>query len=468
MSLVFYDTETTGTETYFDQILQFAAIKTDHDLNEIDRFEIRCRILPHVVPAPGAMRVTGVKAFQLTDPSCHSHYEMVRAIREKLLSWSPALFIGWNTLDFDEDLLRQALFKTLHPPYLTNTDGNSRSDALRIAQACKLIAPHALNFPTNEKGKVTFKLDKLAPANGFTHDKAHDALGDVEATIHVCRRIMEQAPEVWSSFMRFSTKSAVADYINEEKLYGFSEAYFGASYAWMVTTLGKNQNNNSEWYVYDLSVLPESLLDLSEAELKARLLKSPKPLRKLKSNGAPTIFTVEEGHGISTCAAIEMLELERRADLILGNPDFCSRLISIYESTKEDYPLSVHVEKQIYNGFINESDRKLLEQFHVTDWSERYAIIEKLQDIRLKILGIRLIYLERPDLLNAAQKEEHERQSARRLLGLEEETTWLTLPDALKELDEMIATATKAELGLLEEHRHYMQQRHAEALKILS
>ena len=53
MGIVFYDTETTGTDTFFDQILQFAAIHTDVDLNEIDRFEIRCRLLPHVVPGRG-------------------------------------------------------------------------------------------------------------------------------------------------------------------------------------------------------------------------------------------------------------------------------------------------------------------------------------------------------------------------------------------------------------------------------
>ena len=56
MSLVIYDTETTGTDTFFDQILQFAAIRTDDELREIDRFEVRCRLLPHVVPAPDAMR----------------------------------------------------------------------------------------------------------------------------------------------------------------------------------------------------------------------------------------------------------------------------------------------------------------------------------------------------------------------------------------------------------------------------
>ena len=36
MAFVFYDTETTGLETAFDQILQFAAIKTDDELNELD------------------------------------------------------------------------------------------------------------------------------------------------------------------------------------------------------------------------------------------------------------------------------------------------------------------------------------------------------------------------------------------------------------------------------------------------
>jgi len=50
MSFVFYDTETTGISTDFDQILQFAAIRTDADLNEVDRIEMRCRLLPQVVP----------------------------------------------------------------------------------------------------------------------------------------------------------------------------------------------------------------------------------------------------------------------------------------------------------------------------------------------------------------------------------------------------------------------------------
>ncbi|WP_170518776.1 exonuclease domain-containing protein [Ruegeria atlantica] len=60
MTFIFYDTETTGTDTTFDQVLQFAAILTDADLNELDRFETRCRLLPHVIPAPGALLTTRV------------------------------------------------------------------------------------------------------------------------------------------------------------------------------------------------------------------------------------------------------------------------------------------------------------------------------------------------------------------------------------------------------------------------
>ena len=75
MSFVFYDTETTGTHTAFDQILQFGAIRTDHELRELERFEIRCRLLPHVVPSPAALLTNGITVDRLTDPALPSHYE---------------------------------------------------------------------------------------------------------------------------------------------------------------------------------------------------------------------------------------------------------------------------------------------------------------------------------------------------------------------------------------------------------
>lgn len=193
MVFVFYDTETTGSVTFFDQILQFAAIRTDDELNEIDRFEVRCRIQPHILPAPGALIVTGVSLDRASEPALPSHFDMAVAIHRKLSAWSPAVFVGYNSLEFDEDLLRQAFYQSLLPPYLTNTNGNSRLDVMRLALGVHEFEPGQLEIPRRVDGVPTFKLDRLAPANGFSHPNAHDAMADVEATIFLARLIRKRA-----------------------------------------------------------------------------------------------------------------------------------------------------------------------------------------------------------------------------------------------------------------------------------
>lgn len=81
MPFVFYDTETTGKDTAFDQILQFAAIYTNYDLEiedeERDVINVRCKRLPHIVPSPGALNVTRVNPADL-DTANLSHYDMTR------------------------------------------------------------------------------------------------------------------------------------------------------------------------------------------------------------------------------------------------------------------------------------------------------------------------------------------------------------------------------------------------------
>ncbi len=49
---LFYDIETTGLNRAFDQVLEFAAIRTDGDLNELDRFTATIRLRPDVIPSP--------------------------------------------------------------------------------------------------------------------------------------------------------------------------------------------------------------------------------------------------------------------------------------------------------------------------------------------------------------------------------------------------------------------------------
>ena len=134
MTFVFYDTETTGLDSAFDQILQFAAIVTDDAFNPIEELNLRGRLQSHVIASPGAMRVTqvGPRAIQAAPLS---FYEMVTAIRKFIEKWTPATFIGFNSVDFDENMLRGALYQTLHPAFLANTNGNSRMCVMRLAHA---------------------------------------------------------------------------------------------------------------------------------------------------------------------------------------------------------------------------------------------------------------------------------------------------------------------------------------------
>lgn len=459
MGFVFYDTETTGTDTAFDQILQFAAIHTDDQFNELGRVETRCRLLPHVVPAPGAMHVTKVRAAQLGDPTLPSHYNMICGLRKQLLAWSPSLFIGYNSVDFDEHLLRQAFYKTLHPPYLTNTNDNSRSDALRIVQAASIFAPAILQIPLGDKGQRVLKLDRLAPLNGFAHDRAHDAMADVEAMVFICRLLAENAPDLWSVFMRFSQRAAVADHVVAEPIFCFSEFYYGRPFSWLVTTIGANPEIRSEFFVYNLSVSPEELAALSQDQLLARLKGQPKPVRRLKSNACPMIMPLEEAPAICSARELGTEELNRRADFVQGDPAFRERLVASFHMTKEAREPSPHVEQQLYNGFWHREDEALMQRFHNVPWEERLQLVRALQDQRLQTIGLQLIHVERPDLLSAPERSERDRAVARRTLGHEVEGPWLTLPRALMELDALAARADASQAAFIEEHRCYLADR---------
>jgi exodeoxyribonuclease-1 len=463
MALVFYDTETTGTDTAFDQILQFAAIRTDPQLNEIDRFDVRCRLLPHIVPAPGAMSVTKIAAARLFDASLGSHYDMACGIRAKLLAWSPALFIGYNSLAFDEHLLRQAFYKNLHPPYLTNTNGNSRSDVLRMVRAASLFAPGALQVPIGDDGQPVFKLDRLAPLNGFAGGPAHDAVTDAEAAIFLCRLLMARAPDLWSAFMRFSQKATVVDYVMTEPVFCLSDFYFGTSYSWIVTVIGPNPDNTSEHYVYDLAIEPESLIDLTETELIERLSIPAKPVRRLRSNACPVIVPVENAPAIAVAAQLGTEELTRRAEFLHERVDFRQRLIAAFEAQRKDHLPSVHFEQQLYDRFFPREDEALMERFHALPWEERPAIISAFTDRRLKQIGRRLLYLERPNLLADATRTEFDRAVAHRITADDAGRPWLTLPKAIMAIDEMLTDANPVEAAFLHDHRAHLAERLASA-----
>jgi exodeoxyribonuclease-1 len=334
---------------------------------------------------------------------------------------------------------------------------------MRIVQACSLFAPDSLIFPTGSDGEKIFKLDHVAPANGFKHDNAHDAMGDVEATIFICRLLIEKAPEVWSAFMRFSKKAAVVDYIQADPVFCLSDFYYGKPFSWIVTAIGQNEQNQPEWYVYNLEVEPESLMPFSEKDLAMRMGELPKPVRRLKSNAVPMLFPADDAPTICKGRNCGFDELQRRADVVQADAAFKARLISAFESKNEPYPASPYVEQQIYNGFIQKEDERLMNDFHEAEWHNRPAIVEKFKDPRLKEIGRKLIHIERPDLLDEGTRRELDLMLFRRIMGVGEKVPWLTLPQALQDFGAVKANADPALLQRLLEHEQYLRQRHEQA-----
>jgi exodeoxyribonuclease I len=286
-SFVFYDTETTGTDTAFDQILQFAAIQTDDNMRELDRFEIRCRLLPHVVPAAGALIATGVSPRVLTDSALPTHYEAARQIASKLADWSPSLFLGYNSISFDEKLLRQTFYQTLQPIYVTNTGGNTRGDILNLVNASMVVAPAALTIPIGTSGKPSRKLDAQAPANGYAHANAHDALADVEATIFLAKVIRAATPAFREEFLHLSRKRSVTTRLNERGFFFQTEVYGTTPSIIPLAGCGTAPGADSLGCAFDLRYDPREYLMLGEDELLSVMNGRKKALRWGHSSAHP-------------------------------------------------------------------------------------------------------------------------------------------------------------------------------------
>ena len=449
LNFVFYDTETTGTDTTFDQILQFAAIKTDADLNELDRFETRCRLLPHVVPAPGALLATRVRPDMLTDPSLPTHYEATRSIAEKLRAWSPAIFIGYNPLAFDEPLMRQAFYQSLQPIFLTNTNGNQRGDVLRLAQATAALAPNAITVPLNHKNKPTLRLDMLAPANGFAHENAHDALADVEATIFMARLIRDRAPAIWDSLMPLVDKSELTARVLSGRPLALVEYHMGRSSIRPVVGCGQSPDNPTMLGAFDLTKDPNAFLEMDVDDLVAAMQGPDRPIRIVTSNKMPAVVDLD----LAADLAIPTDEIVRRATQLAKDGKFTQRVGNALAQRYPPWPPAEVVEKRMYEGFPSRADEARMTGFHAAPWPERAGLVETLEDDRLRELGRRILFFERPDLLYPNRRKTFEAWLTNRLQGRDGVEAGRTLQDALLELDKETGAgdATKEIRAWLEE-----------------
>lgn len=456
MGFVFFDTETTGLNMGFDQIIQFGAIRTDARLNEIDRFEAHCRLLPYVVPHPQALLTNGMSIDRLLDRNQPSFYEMMKCIRAKLLAWCPSIFVGYNSIRFDEEMLRHGFFQNLFPPYLTSQQGNCRADVLNLVMAAAAARPANLAVPVNPEGRPSFRLDDFASANGLRTGRAHDAMSDVEATLKLCRMIERDASELWQRFVRFSKKVTVADFVDGEDAFYLTEFFGGKAYHSAVVCIGGDPAQPNLRLCLRLDDAPTAWLRMTDGDMAARLASSPSPLRQLRINAAPTLTSVYDAPEFMIGDA-DIGQIDERARAIKADRALCARLSSCWLASRRAKQASPFIEMQLHDKFPARPDERLLEEFHACDWRARVGIVERLGDERLRYYGRRLIYCESRSTLDDIARAFVESEFADRLLA--ESSGGLALPAAIRETEALIEAGASDVDGLLQGYRAHLIER---------
>lgn len=455
MPFVFYDTETTGLRIGFDQIVHFAAIRTDNDLNEIERFEERSRLLPYIVPHPSALLTNGLPIETLTDAGQQSHYSMVRAVRRKLIGWSPGIFVGYNSMRFDEEMLRHALFQTLHDAYLTSKHGNCRADAMGLALSAAALAPGVLAIPKGETGRPIFRLDQLAAANGYTPKKSHDALADAESTLHLCRLIKQAAPEVWQRFVRFSKKASVTDFVDAEDGFVLTEYFGNEAYHAPVVCIGVDPDLATRRLCLRLDADVPAISLMSDDAMKALLSAKPSPVRTLRVNTAPTMTELFEASE-SMLNDLALDELEERARNIKADSHLRSRIIANYVATRGKWESQGLPEQRLHEEFPDDDDSYRMNSFHEAAWPNALQLVEEMKHGGLKAFGRRLVYCESRSSVPEAMRQMIERELTDRLVV--EVEYGFTLRQALEEIEAMLSMNLDCD-GILIGYQAYLLDR---------
>ena len=435
-NFVFYDFETSSSNKYWGQIIQIGAVLTNDKLQELDRYEARCKLNPGVIPEAMALIVNQTSPKTLLTANL-SHYQMIRQFIETLKKWGKAVYIGFNSIDFDEEYLRNTLFQTLEYPYITSTNGNTRGDLLSLARAANFYYPDTLKNSINKKGNAVYKLDQMAPVNGIKHD-AHQALGDCIATLEIGKIILKKAPNVWKASLMTTDKSKALELIKNELYFCTDEYYYGKTVPFVETFVCEHPVY--KWAkCFDLKHDPDIYLKMSIQDLKQAMGKKPKIIRTIRHNKHPVIMNPSYAMSLEEYKVLGSEKLMERANKIKRDKEFSEKVAIILKEEVEEKDQTksqedIPVEESLYKKFTPVEDNNLMKSFHEIEWDKKLASLDKFKDERLKYFGNILLYREKPDLLPKKLYYEIHKGFAKKVLSKNSEK-WNTIPKAYEEID---------------------------------
>lgn len=272
----------------------------------------------------------------------------------------------------------------------------------------------------------------LAPANGFAHENAHDALADVEATIYMARLIRDRAPAVWDSLIPLVDKSEVQARVFLGEPLCLVQYHMGRPTVLPVVGCGQSPDNRTMLGVFDLTKASESVLRMDVDGLVKAMQGPDRAIRIVTSNKMPAVVDMSLGpdFGIATS------EVARRASEIAQDGPFAARVGKALAQRYPPWPAAEVVEARMYEGFPSRADEGRMNAFHAATWPERAEIVETLENDRLRELGRRIVFLEKPEVLRPELRQGLETWLHNRLRGREGVEAGRTVLDALSELQE--------------------------------
>lgn len=449
-SFFWHDYETFGRSPRSDRPSQFAGLRTDAELNEIgEPLELFCQPDPELLPEPEAVLLTGITPQQCAAQGVPE--PAFAAAIEQALAQPGTVGVGYNTLRFDDEFTRHLLWRTLRDPYAREwQNGCGRWDLLDLVRACHALRPEGLAWPLGDDGRVSFKLEKLAAANGLLHEAAHDALSDVRATVQLARRIRQAQPKLFDFALKLHRKDAVwaeigttpRPLLHVSGRYGVENGCIA-----IVWPLGMHPRNKNELILWDLRDDPAELFELRPEAIRARLFVArdalPEgvkrlPIKTLHANKSPfvcaSLQTLKperaEGFGIDIAQALRHAERLREQGHLLDGlwPD-------VFLPYEPEAPLPADAD--LYGGFVPEADRRLLTQLRQLPAAQ---LAERAQQGRIAFADPRLdelLWLYRARYQNEALSEAEQarwlRERAQRAHGTGRLAAYLERLDALQE-----------------------------------
>lgn len=443
MSFLIYDLETTGLAPAWNVPLQAAFVATDADLVPSREIVLRAKLPAHVVPSPDALLVTGLDPDAI-EAAPLSQLEMMQAIAGIIAEASPTTILGFNTMAYDEEVLRHGFFQTLHPPYATSMPGYQRADVLIMLRAVAMLASGAIAIPVTAEGKPTMRLGPVCRANGIVFDEAdaHDALNDVHATIALFRLLHERASTIVAAMLANAHKSCPAALLARAEPLGLG--LFGR----MIPAGGiiPVPGNAAAWAVADLSIDP-SYLDATPDQLGELLFaKGERPIRLVKTNAQPVLLPWEISAHAFRGDVPSTAQCHERLARIRGDARFRDNLVIALANRFAGKERSPWPDAGLYSGgFISREDAITSRRWHEVAWDQRVRLgRELIGDLRLKAFANRWAWLEAPEALSAVEREKGAAWLDHRL-DTEEEVPWLTRPAALRRIAMLRAGLSPAE-----------------------